>query len=110
MMMGKPVLTCFKYDSEKYPNTIVHVFRKSDLSHVRKYDAPSFFSFHFVNGEQKGNTLELEFVKYPDEYAGIFFNYLTRVPEYAINKNLQHPEHNFSNISKITLNLDDGKL
>lgn len=28
MLLNHPILTCFKYDSEKYPNTIIHVFRK----------------------------------------------------------------------------------
>lgn len=28
MLLGRPILTCFKYDSETYPNTIIHVFQK----------------------------------------------------------------------------------
>ena len=37
-----------QYD-ESYP-TLVHVFRKSDFSHVKTIEQDPFYVFHFANG------------------------------------------------------------
>lgn len=49
-------------------------------------------------------------MKYGDDHAGFLFNYVTRVPEFADNKTLEHPAFNVNSVSKITLNLDNGEV
>lgn len=64
-MLGNPTLTCLDYVPEKY-NTAIHVFTKDTLNYVGKFDAPSFWMFHFINGEETENGIEIEFLKYPN--------------------------------------------
>ena len=54
-------LKSIKYD-EDYP-TIVHIFRKSDLFHVKSIEYESFYTFHFANGYSEGNKIKIQYCR-----------------------------------------------
>lgn len=61
--------------------------------------------YHFVNGEQKNNQLELEFIKYSSEDAPKLLNFVSKFPEMVFEKIKEAEPWNYNIVSKITINL-----
>ncbi len=58
MLWGNKFLfNCHTFD-EKLP-TLVHVYKKQDLQHVKTFDFEPFYSFHFTNGYNTDSKIVL---------------------------------------------------
>ena len=55
---------------------LVHIFRKSDFSHVKTIETPPSFMFHFGNGFSNDNKLVIQYCNYAPKQAKELFGLL----------------------------------
>lgn len=77
------------------------------MNYIGKFDAPSFWMFHFINGEETKNGIEIEFLKYPNEVAQAALDFFRRIPEFAYRKDIEPVVPFHTVVSKITIDLNE---
>ena len=92
--------------SEKL-STICHIYHKTDLTHVKSFDLPPFYSYHFTNGFCEDNKIILQFFKYDPTSTQSLFEMLFYIPKYTQGENKIFK--GCSALSELSIDLDDFK-
>jgi carotenoid cleavage dioxygenase-like enzyme len=81
ILRNKFPTTCMTLN-EKLP-TLVHIYKKDVLKHVKTIEMPPFFSFHFTNGYSTHSKIVVEYVRYDIESAKNLLKFVEDTPKFT---------------------------
>ena len=87
---------------------LVHIFKKSDFTHIRTIETPSSYVFHFSNGCSFENKILIQYCNYHPQEAKQIFSLLEHMPQYANGSEREFEV--VSHLEEMEIDLETGKF
>ena len=101
---NKFFINCLTFDESL--SSLIHIYEKKSLEHVKTVEFESFYSFHFTNGFSTADKIVMQYVRYDCQSSKMLLKAVADYPKF-VQKDYHEQYPGTSTLQELSINLKD---